>query len=80
VIDVPDGGEQTTPPPQTIAITRGMEVGHIDFGVSGLSTRPHHRHGPPPRPMPPAMHPVHNPVAPPVMQPVQAGGMMRPRR
>ncbi len=80
VIDVPDGGEQTTPPPQTVAITRGMEVGHIDFGVSGLSTRPHHRHGPPPRPMPPAMHPVHNPVAPPVMQPVQAGGMMRPRR
>ncbi len=35
-IVVPAGGNQTTPPPRQIAITRGMDVGRIDFGLSGL--------------------------------------------
>jgi hypothetical protein len=72
VIVTPAGGQQTTPPPKTIDITRGMDlgrtdVGQIDFGVSGLSTRPQPR----PRPAPPA------PPAPPVIPPQRLGGMPR---
>lgn len=52
VIVVPQGGTQTTPPPQTISITRGMDVDHIDFGVSGLSTRPQPHPRPAPAPTP----------------------------
>lgn len=71
VIVPPNGGTQSTPPPKTIDITRGMDVGHIDFGVSGLSTKPQHGPGSGPH-APPAMTPI--------MQPLLAGGMLQRRR
>lgn len=71
VIVTPNGGKQSTPPPKTIDITRGMDVGHVDFGVSGLSTKPEHKPGSGPH-APPAMTPI--------MQPLLAGGMFQRRR